>query len=202
METIFQFRAAAPNDIDTLVDLMMISSWGGIRNAWERVRSPDETWRERGVSELSDVACEIGYSRFVVAEAEGRIAGMILLNILGDTSMLDPEAEPPEQAGVLRLIKMAEHSVFVREIAVVEWARGKGLGSAFLDLTVNIAESRRDPRVTLIVNDHNHGAHRLYSSRGFHQVAQAPCVDHPAFPDRSSLLLMEKPVPRTVGLNS
>ncbi len=97
MERSFQFRAAMAADIETLVDLMMVSSWGGIRHAWERVRSPRETWRQRGAAEIADVGCEIGYSRFVVAEERGRVAGMILLNCLGDTSALDPALEPPNR---------------------------------------------------------------------------------------------------------
>ncbi len=192
MENAFQFRAAVAADVETLIDLMMVSSWGGIRAAWERVRSPRETWRQRGAAEIADVGCEIGYSRFVVAEEEGRIAGMILLNFLGDTSMLDPDAEPPEQQGVLSLIKQADHSVFVREIAVLDWARGRGLASAFLTLAGSLAESRGDERVTLIVNDQNRPAHRLYDARGFRAVANTRSIGHPAFSDASSLLLMEK----------
>jgi ribosomal protein S18 acetylase RimI-like enzyme len=192
MASPFQFRAASASDVESLIDLMMVSSWGGIRAAWERVRSPRETWRQRGAAEIADVGCEIGYSRFVVAERESRIAGMILLNFLGDTSMLDPEAEPPEQQGVLSLIKAAEFSVFVREIAVLDWARGRGLATAFLSLADSIAESRGDPRVTLIVNDQNTAAHRLYGARGFRPVASTPSIGHPAFSDASSLLLMEK----------
>ncbi len=194
MDSPFQFRAAMASDVDILVDLMMVSSWGGIRAAWERVRSPRETWRQRGAAEIADVGCEIGYSRFVVAEQDRRIAGMILLNFLGDTSMLDPEAEPPEQEGVLSLIKQAHHSVFVREIAVLDWARGRGLATAFLALADGIAESRGDGRVTLIVNDQNRPAHRLYDARGFRTVASTPSIGHPAFSDASSLLLMEKRV--------
>ncbi len=198
MESPFQFRAAVAADVETLIDLMMVSSWGGIRAAWERVRSPRETWRQRGAAEIADVGCEIGYSRFVVAERDKRIAGMILLNFIGDTSTLDPELEPPEQQGVLALIKQAEHSIFVREIAVLDWARGRGLATALLSLAEGIAESRGDSRVTLIVNDQNKPAHRLYGARGFRAVSSTPSIGHPAFSDASTLFLMEKHI-RSAG---
>lgn len=194
MDSAFRLRAAAATDIETLIDLMMVSSWGGIEAAWERARGPDETWRERGAAEIADIACGIGYSRFVLAEEDGRPAGMILLNILGDTDMIDPEREPPAQAGALFLIKQADHSVFVREIAVADWARGRGLATQLLAFADDIAEARATARVTLIVNDFNEAAHRLYRKLGFRPISQVPSIGHPAFPDSSALVLMEKPV--------
>ncbi len=192
MDQTVTFRGAHHADIPVLLDMMMMSSWGGIRKAWERVRSPNETWRDRGLTELGDVQCEIGYSRFVVAELEGRIGGMVLLNSLGDTSSLDPAREPPEQAGALALIKEARQSIFVRELAVADWLRGQGIARSFLDLSERIALSNGFGRVTLIVNDANAPAHRLYDSVGFKTVAARPSIGHPAFDDGSMLLLMAK----------
>jgi len=187
-------RAATAADVEMLIDLMMVSSWGGIRAAWERVRSAEETWRQRGAAEIADPASEIGYPRFVVAESAGRSAGMVLLNVLGDTTALDPSAEPPEQAGAVALIKAADHSVFVRELAVAEWARGRGVATRLLALAEDLARSRGAARVTLIVNDGNGPAHALYHARGFEFVSAEPSVGHPAFDDGSMMVLMQKPI--------
>ncbi len=188
-------RSARPEDIGALLEFMMISSWGGIREAWERVRSPAETWRERGLAELADPECEIGYSRFVVAEIDGRMAGMVLLNFVGDTTPLDPRREPPEQAGAVALIKLADRSVFIREIAVDGWARGRGIARMLLGLAERLAISHHLGRVTLIVNDANGPAHRLYLAEGFKAVASRPSFGHPVFDDGSMLVLMQKIVP-------
>ena len=195
MESLIALRSARPEDIGTLLDFMMISSWGGIREAWERVRSPSETWRDRGLAELADPGCEIGYSRFVVAELNGRMAGMVLLNFIGDTAPLDPGREPPEQAGAVALIKLSDHSVFVREIAVDGWARGRGIARTLLALAERLAASHRLGRVTLIVNDTNAPAHNLSLDEGFNAVASQPSVGHPVFGDGSMLVLMQKLVP-------
>jgi ribosomal protein S18 acetylase RimI-like enzyme len=189
-----QFRTATLADVPVLLDLMVVSSWGGIRDAWARASEPGETWRERGLAELGDTACEIGYSRFVVAESGGAIAGMILLNVVGDTSGMDPAREPAEQAAAVALIKEARHSLFIREFAVAEWARGQGLAREFLGLTGKLAVSNGLHRVTLIVNDANAQAHALYVKSGFRQNHQEPSIGHPSFPDSSMLLLMEKSV--------
>jgi ribosomal protein S18 acetylase RimI-like enzyme len=187
-----RMRIAGVDDVETLLELMMVSSWGGIRAAWERVRQPGESWRDRGLTELSDPSCEIGYTRFVLAEIGDRVAGMMLVNLLGDTSGLNPALEPPEQAGAVALIQLARQSVFVRELAVTEWARGRGVAGSFLDLAEQLAPSRQLGKVTLIVNDANGPAHSLYVKRGFRLVDQQPSIGHPRFPEGSMLLLMEK----------
>jgi ribosomal protein S18 acetylase RimI-like enzyme len=197
MESIVALRSARLEDIDALLEFMMISSWGGIREAWERVRSPSETWRDRGLSELADPNCEIGYSRFVVAELNGRMAAMVLLNFVGDTTPLDPRREPPEQAGAVALIKLSDRSVFIREIAVAEWARGRGIARTLLALAERLAVSHKLGRVTLIVNDSNGPAHKLYLAEDFKAVASQPSIGHPAFDDGSMLVLMQKMVSPT-----
>jgi ribosomal protein S18 acetylase RimI-like enzyme len=192
METTVTFRAARPDDVDALLDLMMVSSWGGIRNAWERVKSPDETWRDRGLAELGDARCEIGFPRFVVAEAGGRLGAMVLLNSIGDTSALNPALEPPEQAGAVALIREARFSVFIRELAVSDWMRGRGIARSFLDLSERIARSNGLQRTSLIVNDSNGPAQKLYEKVGFRMIDSRPSIGHPAFGDGSMLLLMVK----------
>jgi ribosomal protein S18 acetylase RimI-like enzyme len=188
------FRVATSDDIEQLIDLMVVSSWGGIRQAWERVRQGAETWRDRGRAELSDKECEVGYGRFVVADAGGRIAAMALFNLIGSTDDIHPADGSDSDAAALRLIKRSSHSLFVREIATADWARSKGLACELIGLAERIAESNRQDRVTLIVNDANAGAARLYRKLGFHAIAEDASIGHPAFADNSRLLLMEKRV--------
>jgi ribosomal protein S18 acetylase RimI-like enzyme len=189
------FRSARAEDIEPLIDLMLVSSWGGIRNAWERARSPHQTWRDRGRIEIGDADGEIGYSRFVVAESGGRIAGMMLLNLMGDTGRIDTSAVVPEERGALDLIRLARNSLFIREIATAEWARGRGLGREFIALAERIAISNAARRITLIVNDANGPAEKLYRKLGYVACAEVPSIGHPRFPDGSRLLLMEKAAP-------
>jgi ribosomal protein S18 acetylase RimI-like enzyme len=194
MDKPFRLRVATNADIPTLLELMLVSSHGGIRTAWERVRSEGETWRQRGLAELGNAACEIGYTRFIVSEIGDRVAGMMLINMIGRTDDLNPNAEPPEQRGAVALIKAARHSVFIRELAIFDWARGQGLGQSFIDLAANLATSNNHDRVTLIVNDANGPAHKLYVKTGFAMTAAEASIGHPTFPDGSMLLLMERKV--------
>jgi ribosomal protein S18 acetylase RimI-like enzyme len=192
MSTEVTFRSAREPDIEALIDLMLVSSWGGIRNAWERARSPQQTWRDRGRLEIGDGGGEIGYSRFVIAESGGRVAGMVLLNLVGDTARIDPASVAPEERGAMELIRLARNSLFIREIATAEWARGRGLGRELVALAERIAVSNAAQRVTLIVNDANGPAEKLYRKLGYAVCAEAPSIGHPRFDDGSRLLLMEK----------
>jgi ribosomal protein S18 acetylase RimI-like enzyme len=194
MSTPVIFRSAEPRDVEELIDLMILSSWGGIRSAWERVRLHGETWRDRGRTEIADRDSEIGYARFVVADAGERLAAMILLNLVGDTRSIEPRGAPPQEEGALRLIKQAAASVFIREIATAEWARGRGLASELIGLAGRVAGSNGVTRMTLIVNDANGAAERLYGKLGFTICAEEASLGHPRFPDGSRLLLMEKPI--------
>ncbi|MGL4239698.1 MAG: GNAT family N-acetyltransferase, partial [Beijerinckiaceae bacterium] len=179
-------------DTEQLIDLMVVSSWGGIRGAWERARAHGETWRDRGRIEIADRDSEIGDSRFVVAETGGRIAAMVLLNLVGDTRLIEIGRAVPEEAAALRLIKQASFSVFIREIATADWARGRGLAGELLGLAERVAVSNGTARLTLIVNDANRAAERMYVGRGFAVCGEEACIGHPHFPEGSRLLLMEK----------
>jgi ribosomal protein S18 acetylase RimI-like enzyme len=195
------FRSARADDVEQLIDLMMTSSWGGIRAAWERARAPGETWRDRGRAELGEAEGEIGYTRFVVADADGRIAAMMLLNLVGDTGMLDTTAAMEQEQGALRLIKRARHSLFVREIATADWARGRGIGRELMVLAERLAASQGAPRVTLIVNDANGPAEKLYRKLGYVAASDEASLGHPRFPDGSRLVLMEKATPMAAQKN-
>jgi ribosomal protein S18 acetylase RimI-like enzyme len=186
------FRTATEADVEQLIDLMVISSWGGIQNAWKNSARAGESWQDRARAELSDPACEIGYTRFLLAECDSSIAGMMLLNAMGSTDMLSVQSSPPEYASAIYLMKEARYSLFIRELAVQEWARGQGLATEFLTIAARVAQRQDISRVTLIVNDANGPAHKLYLKHGYEQVAEAVSTGHPKFGDGSMLLLLEK----------
>ncbi|MGL4636730.1 MAG: GNAT family N-acetyltransferase, partial [Beijerinckiaceae bacterium] len=123
---------------------------------------------------------------------EGEIAGMMLLNAMGSTDMLSLNQALPEHVGAIYLMKDARYSLFIREIAVSEWARGRGVAKEFLAIAERVADKQDIDRITLIVNDSNGPAHKLYVKQGYSQVAEAPSVGHPKFDDGSMLLLLEK----------
>lgn len=66
--------------------------------------------------------------------------------------------------------KGAEHAD-IQTIAVVESARGNGLGRALMNIMLSEARSRRAKEVFLEVRADNPGARHLYESLGFEQIS-------------------------------
>lgn len=65
-------------------------------------------------------------------------------------------------------------------IAVVPEARGRGVGGELLDHLLEVARRRGVSRLFLEVRGSNDAAHRLYASRGFHQIGTRKAYyDHP-----------------------
>lgn len=66
--------------------------------------------------------------------------------------------------------KGAEHAD-IQTIAVVEPARGNGLGRALMNIMLSEARSRRAKEVFLEVRADNPGARHLYEALGFEQIS-------------------------------
>lgn len=66
--------------------------------------------------------------------------------------------------------KGAEHAD-IQTIAVVESARGNGLGRALMNIMLSEARSRRAKEVFLEVRADNPGARHLYEALGFEQIS-------------------------------
>jgi GNAT superfamily N-acetyltransferase len=65
-------------------------------------------------------------------------------------------------------------ALYIRELHLVESARGQGVGSRVLDQTLRWAEERRLPRVRLTVFNSN-PAQALYLRKGFVAVGEDEC---------------------------
>jgi GNAT superfamily N-acetyltransferase len=186
-------RQARAEDVESLIDLMLISSWGGMQGAWERVTPLGMAWRDQARAEILDLKCDLGLPNFVVAEHDGRVAGMILLNFFDEMHHIHPERAGPELRETLILLKKAAHSVFIREIAVNIPARGQGVGRLLLMFAENVWRPHAFDKLSLLVNSENVHALGVYAARGFVETARAPNPpNHPSYSSSSFKILMEK----------
>lgn len=65
-------------------------------------------------------------------------------------------------------------ALYIRELHLLEAARGQGVGAQVLDLVLEIARERKLPLVRLTVFKSNR-AQRLYARHGFVQVGEDDC---------------------------
>lgn len=70
----------------------------------------------------------------------------------------------------------ALESWYVNVLACYPEHRGQGLGSRLLDLAEEIARAEELSRMSLIVANANTRARRLYESKGYQELATAPCI--------------------------
>jgi ribosomal protein S18 acetylase RimI-like enzyme len=185
-------RKATEADLEPLIDLMLVSSWGGMQVAWERVAPEGWGWRKQARAELLDLGCDLGLPNFVVAARGDEVAGMILFNFFDDMAYVRPENAEPDLRETLTLLKKAAHSIFIREIAVAEAARGVGVGRILLTFAESMWRSQAQDRLTLLVNSENAHAKLVYGKRGFCEAARAPSKKHPSYSNASFIILMEK----------
>jgi [ribosomal protein S18]-alanine N-acetyltransferase len=104
-----------------------------------------DPWSESGVAETLHNGTSLG----LVAEARGRLAGYLLAR------MIAGEAE-------------------ILTLAVVPWARRRGLGRALLDAALERLAAVGNRAVFLEVRESNEGARELYLGAGFRPVGVRP----------------------------
>ena len=81
-----------------------------------------------------------------------------------------------DDTGVLGFVSLSydQRAVFIRELQLVESARGRGVGSLVLEWVRALAVERHLPLVRLTVFKSNR-AQRLYQRRGFDVVGEDEC---------------------------
>jgi ribosomal protein S18 acetylase RimI-like enzyme len=128
-----------------------------------------------------------------MAESDGEVVGMLLGYRKPDAF----EPVPPEVTGFMRPIEELEAEAngtwFISMLGVHVGWRGKGVGSQLLE----VADVKRDATaangVSLIVEDKNEGARRLYERHGYAVRKSRPMVGYPGGkPGGRDWLLMVK----------
>ena len=125
---------------------------------------PDDAWP----MEKFDDDLHSPYVRFVVADAEGQVAGYAIAQYLPGNDVAD-----------------------VQNVAVVESFRGRGIGAELLDALTAWSVDQGALAIMLEVRDDNTVAQSLYASRGFVVIATRAKYYQPAGVDA---LVMRKEV--------
>lgn len=110
----------------------------------EREIFPDDAWPR---DQLDD-DLRSPYAHFLVTEVEGQIVGYAIAHFLPGNDVAD-----------------------IHNIAVLDTARGRGLGSALFDRLVAWCREQGATAIMLEVRADNQPAQALYTSRGFHTIA-------------------------------
>jgi ribosomal protein S18 acetylase RimI-like enzyme len=183
-------RPAKKSDAAEIALLVNIAVHGGIARGWEHGPRAEGTYDpiEVGRLDMMDDDSKFGWTSVTMAEVDGEVAGMLL----GYRKVDAFEPVPPSVTGFMRPIEELEAEAngtwFISMLGVHIGWRSRGVGSALLD----VAEVKRDETsasgLSLIVEDGNMGARRLYERRGYAVTDRRPMVGA-----RGDWLLMQKP---------
>jgi ribosomal protein S18 acetylase RimI-like enzyme len=193
-----RFRQARESDALDLACLIDCASRGLALWLWSTLRAPGQSSIEVGRQRIrTNTASPLHYGTFTVAEIDGTIAGALTGRSIplryerGDSADL-PDAFAP----VLELEAVAAGSWYLHVVAVYPEFRGQGVGSALLSKAEEIAHLAVAPQISLIVEEINARALKLYLQHGFREWARRPYIPFPGSMDEGDWILLKKDIAR------
>jgi ribosomal protein S18 acetylase RimI-like enzyme len=193
-----RFRQARESDALDLACLIDCASRGLALWLWSTLREPGQSSIEVGRHRIrTQTASPLHYGTFTIADIDGAIAGALTGRLIplpyerGDSADL-PDVFVP----LLELEAVAAGSWYLNVVAVYPEFRGQGLGSALLGKAEEIARLADAPQISLIVEEANTGALRLYLQYGFEEWVRRPYIPFPGSTDEGDWILLRKDIAR------
>jgi ribosomal protein S18 acetylase RimI-like enzyme len=193
-----RFRPARESDVLDLACLIDCASRGLALWFWSTLRAPGQSSIEVGRHRIRTLtASPLHYGTFTVAEIDGAVAGALTGRLIplpyqrGDTADL-PDVYRP----LLELEAVAVGSWYLNVVAVYPEFRGQGVGSALLSKAEAIARLADAPQISLIVEEANAGALKLYLHAGFREWMRRPFIPFPGSTDQGDWVLLRKDIAR------
>lgn len=189
-----KIRKATASDAPHLVRFINMAADDLPLHFWRRTVGPEgDPWalgQERAARETGNFS----YRNAWLAEVDGTVAAC-LLGYPAETAPgpIDPDT-PPIFVPLLELEALAPGSWYLNVLATYERFRGRGLGSALLKHADAVAAAAGHATISLIAEDTHHEALRLYTAKGYSEVARRPVVKGDWEVDAREWILFTKPV--------
>lgn len=169
-------RPARKDDAPAIARLFLVASDGLAEYIWSQLAGPGEDLAAVGARRYAREGVAFSYQNCTMAEQGGAILGMLHAFPMEQDPAAEPTADP-----VLRPYAELEDygSLYVSALAVVEAARGAGLGTRLLEEADAQARARNLTRVSLICFEKNERAMKLYRRHGYRALDRRAIVPHP-----------------------
>ena len=187
------FRPAVRADAREIARLFQISSEGCADYIWSQIAQPGQSLLDVGERRYAREGVIFSYENCLVAEAEGRVIGMMHSFVMRH----DPEAQP-ETDPVLALYADMEipDTLYISSLALHEGWRSLGLGQQFLQQARERCRDLGVEGLSLIDYAANTGARRFYERHGFEIVKTCQITPHPMIRVTGEAYLMHCPLSR------
>lgn len=186
-------RNAIHEDALPLAKLIDIAGEGIPHWLWQKSCAPDQDPLEVGVERAQRTQGGFSFKNAIVAESQGRIAGMVLSYSIDEAPDDDTALLP---APIAPFVELEKHSVgtwYINALAVFAGSRGRGIGSRLLMQAEQQAKRAGYGAMSIQVYSQNTGAYDLYTRLKYEEVARAPVRQHPCQPyyDEDVVLLIK-----------
>ncbi len=190
-----RIRAATKADCPAIADLALMAGEGIPAYFWRQSQGPGEDVLDVGARKACATTDNFSYRNARLATVDGSVAGMILAYRLPDAGHADAIDDSPRFIRpLLELEQCVPSSFYINMLATYPEFRGKGVGTALMDIVDDWAVESGCDRVSVQVFEQNEGALRLYRRLGYAEEARRPVVPHTAHPYTGDVVLLTKPV--------
>lgn len=146
-----------------------------------------------GCERMADDKAEFAWRNAMVAELNGSVVGGVTSYIMGPfeaEEQFDSKKAEAIFAPLFELFTRCTDSWFIDTLAVFPQARGKGIAKQLLSKSLEMARSQGKIRASLVVEDSNEHALRLYRSQGFSVAYKKPFIEFDGKSETREWLLM------------
>lgn len=189
-------REARASDAAHLVRFINMAADDLPLHFWRKTVGPDGDPWALGAGRAARETGSFSYRNAWLAEVDGAVAAC-LLGYAAETQPgpIDPDT-PPLFVPLLELEALAPGAWYLNVLATYDEYRGKGLGSALLAHAETVAAAAGHAEISLIAEDTHQDALRLYTAKGYREIARRPVVKEDWAVDAGEWILFTKPVAR------
>jgi ribosomal protein S18 acetylase RimI-like enzyme len=191
-----RFRPARESDALDLACLTDSASRGLAAWLWSTMSDRGQSVIEFGRSRIrANTESPLYYKYWTVAEIDGAIAGAVTGRLIpipyerGDAADLSGAFVP-----LLELEAVAAGTWYITVVSVYPEFRGQGLGSMLLGKAEEIACASGAGEMSIMVEDANSGALKLYLRYGFTEWTRRTYVPFPGSMDEGDWILLKKKI--------
>ncbi len=169
-------RPAGPDDAQALAELINFAGEGLPLYLWERMAEPGETAWDVGRRRARREEGSFSYRNAMVAERDGKVFGSLVHYAIGTKPTAIDDDTPGMFVPMLELENLALGTWYVNVLATYPEFRGRGVGTALMQVASAQAKAKGCRGESIIVSDANRGARRLYERLGYRYIAERPMV--------------------------
>lgn len=183
------FRPAQRTDAREIARLFQVTSEGASDYIWSQLAEPGQELLDVGAMRYGRENVDFSYQNCLIAEAEGRVIGMMHSYAMRYDPAATPSADP-----VLAPYNDMEvpDTLYISSLALHDGWRGQGLGVQFLTHAQQRAEQLGLKGLSLIDYAENTGARRFYERHGFTIVKTCQIFPHPMIRVTGEAYLMQR----------